>query len=150
MFSWLRLTLCISGVTGVGVPFPTFSLYKTYVKPMGLKSQKEKKNYSYQKIKWNRTSVRKAGCQTIGAVRLDGKKYASKGSWCSYKTHISRIGPYPKIVAACKAELQCAWKHEGPPARYLSLWISSPCQIIWTGLRCLGWNTTEKVEAAPR
>lgn len=62
------------------MPFPTFSLYKTYVKPMDSKSQKEKKNYSYQKIKRNRSSVRKAECQTIGAVRLDGNEYASKGS----------------------------------------------------------------------
>lgn len=30
MISWFRFTLSISGVTGVGVTFPTFSLYKTY------------------------------------------------------------------------------------------------------------------------
>lgn len=57
MFSWLRLTLCISGVTGVGVAFPTVSLYKTYKSPMDPKSQKEKKNYSYRKIRRNRSFV---------------------------------------------------------------------------------------------
>jgi len=30
MFSWLRLTLSISGVTGVGMPVPKPSLYATY------------------------------------------------------------------------------------------------------------------------
>lgn len=30
MFSWLRLALSISGVTGVGVAFLIFSLYNTY------------------------------------------------------------------------------------------------------------------------
>ena len=55
-FSWLRLTLCISGVTGVGVPLPTFSLYKTYVSPMDPKRKKERQ---LQKIKQNRSFVRR-------------------------------------------------------------------------------------------
>lgn len=29
MFSWLCLTLCISGVMEIGIPVPTFSLYST-------------------------------------------------------------------------------------------------------------------------
>ena len=56
MFSWLRLTLCISGVTGVGVPLPTFSLYKTYASPM---DPKRKKELQLQKFKQNRSFFRR-------------------------------------------------------------------------------------------
>lgn len=75
MFSWLRLTRSISGVTGVGVAFPKPSLYPTYRSQSNAESRTDRVNTAMLLGLERTPSVRKEKKSEKNSIKkLIGKK----------------------------------------------------------------------------